>query len=129
MQSTLRSLLTAAVVTAAAALATHPAMAAGATVNVPFNFSASGKQCPAGTYHVDLAQMDQVVRLSDASSRQTFEWLAGPGEPNPSDRRIVLRFDRAGSTYSLHSVQYGSAITAPLDKKSPSEQLTEIVGQ
>ncbi|HEV2323213.1 MAG TPA: hypothetical protein VGS10_04580 [Terracidiphilus sp.] len=129
MQTTLRTFLTAAVVTAAAALASHPAMAAGATVNVPFSFTASGKQCPAGRYNIRLEKMNQVVRLTDARGQVNLVWLAGPGNPNPSDKRVVLRFDRAGSSYALRSVQDGATITSRLDKQAPSEQLTEILGQ
>lgn len=129
MQTTLRSLLTAAVVTAAAALATHPAMAATATANVPFSFTASGKQCPAGTYMIQLGHMNQTVNLLNGRSHLNMVWLAGPGSPNPNDKRVVLRFDRIGSSYTLRDIQYGSSITSRLDRKIPHEQLTEIVGQ
>lgn len=129
MQMTLRSLLLAAGITAAAALTPHPAAAAGATVNVPFSFTASGKHCPAGVYNVRLEQMDQVLRLTNARGPFDMVWLAGPGNPSPRDKRVILLFDRAGSSYTLRSVQYGSAITSRLDKKVPSEQLTEVFGQ
>jgi hypothetical protein len=129
MQTTLRSLLTAAVVSAAAALAIQPAMAATATANVPFSFTASGKQCPAGAYTIQMGQLGQIVHLVNASSNVNMTWLAGPGSPNPNDKRVVLRFDRVGSSYALRSVQYGNAITSQLDKKAPKEQLTEIVGR
>jgi hypothetical protein len=129
MQTTLRSLLSVAVVTAAAALASYPAMAADATVNVPFRFTASGRQCPAGLYNIQLDKMNQAVRLTDAHGQVNMVWLAGPGNPGPSDKRVVLRFDRAGASYALRSVQDGPMVTERLDKKVPSEQLTEILGQ
>jgi hypothetical protein len=130
MQTTLRTLLTAAVVTAAAALASHPAMASTATANVPFSFTASGKVCPAGTYTVQLSSMGQVVSISNPRDGRVMEWLAGPGNPNPNDKRVVLLFDQAGSSHILRSVQYGSAITSRLDKNVPAEQPpTEILGQ
>lgn len=129
MQTTLRSLLTAAVVTAAAALATHPAMAADATVNVPFSFTASGRQCPAGAYNIQLEKMNQVVRLTNSRGQVNLVWLAGPGNPSPNDKRVILRFDRAGSSYALRSVQDGPMVTSRLDKKASNEQLTEILGQ
>jgi hypothetical protein len=130
MQTTLRSLLTAATITAAAALAPHPAAAAGATVNIPFNFTASGKQCPAGTYTIQLQQTDQAVRLENGNSQLNMVWLAGPGNPSPSDKRVILVFDHAGSSYTLRSVQYGAAITSRLDKKVRAAQPpTEILGQ
>lgn len=129
MQTTLRSLLSAAVITAAAALATHPAMAATATANVPFSFTASGKQCPAGTYTIQTAQLGHIVHLMNASNHVSMTWLAGPGMPNPNDRRVVLRFDRVGASYALREIQYGNASTSRLDRKAPHEQVSEIVGQ
>lgn len=129
MQITLRTLLLAAGITAAAALAPHPAAAAGATVNIPFSFTASGKQCPAGAYNIRLEQMNQVVRLTNARGHVNMVWLAGPGNPSPTDKRVVLSFDRNGSSYTLRSVQDGSTVTSRLDKKAPSEQLTEVLGQ
>ena len=129
MQTTLRSLLSAAVLTAAAALATHPAMAATATANVPFSFTASGKQCPAGTYKIQLGHMNQALNLMNDRNHLNMVWLAGPGTPNPNDTRVVLRFDRIGSSYTLREIQYGNAITSRLDRKAPKEQLTEILGQ
>ncbi len=130
MQTSTRSLLSAAVITAAAALAPHAAHAASATVNVPFSFTASGKQCPAGAYQVRLEQMNQVVRLSNARGHIDLVWLAGPGNPAPNAKRVVLLFDRAGDSHVLRSVQDGDAITARLDQHAPAhEQLTEVVGQ
>lgn len=129
MQITLRSVLLAAGITAAAALAPYPAAAAGATVNVPFSFTASGKQCPAGAYNIRLEQMHQVVRLTSARGHVNLVWLAAPGNPSPRDKRVVLRFDHIGSSYTLRSVQDGPAVTSRLDKKAPAEQLTEVLGQ
>lgn len=130
MQTTLRTVLSAAVITAAAALAPYSAHAANATVNVPFSFTASGKQCPAGAYKVRLEQMNQAVRLTSERGKVNLVWLAGPGDPSPNDKRVILRFDNAGSVHVLRSVQYGDAITSRLDKKAPGrETLTEVVGQ
>ncbi|HEX8711004.1 MAG TPA: hypothetical protein VF730_03955 [Terracidiphilus sp.] len=130
MQNTHRSLLLAAIITAAAALAPHSASAANKSVNVPFSFMASGRQCPAGAYNVQLEKMNQVLRLTSPSGHVNLVWLAGPGNPNPNDQRIVLRFDQAGSTYTLRSVQYGAAVTSRLDKNIRAQQPpTEILGQ
>lgn len=130
MQTTLRTLLTAAVVTAAAAFASHPAVAATATANVPFSFMASGKICPAGSYTIKTGQLSQTVSLTNAQKRVNMVWVAGPGTPGPNDRRVVLRFDRVGSGYVLRNIQYGNAITSQLDKKLPAQQpATEILGQ
>lgn len=130
MRTTHRTFLLAAFITAAAALASHSALAASKTVNVPFRFTASGRQCPAGAYNVQLEKMNQVLRLSGPGGRVNLVWLAGPGNPNPTDHRVVLRFDQGGSGYTLRSVQYGAAITSRLDKNLRAQQPpTEVLGQ
>lgn len=130
MQTMLRTLLTAAVVTAATALASHPAMAATATANVPFSFMASGKLCPAGTYTVRTGQLNEVLNLTNTPNRVNMVWVAGPGTPNSNDTRVVLRFDRVGSSYVLRNIQYGNTTTSRLDHKIPAQEPpTEILGQ
>lgn len=130
MQTIHHSLLLAALVSAAAALAPHSALAASKTVDVPFSFTASGRQCPAGAYNVALEKMNQVVRLTSPSAHVNLVWLAGPGDANPNDTRVVLSFDEAGSTHVLRLVQYGGAVTSRLDKNAPAHPAQiEISGQ
>ena len=129
MQSTLRSVLTALVISAAATLTSHPVLAAGVIVNVPFSFTAMGKKLPAGAYQVRLEQMNQVLHLTSGKGRANMVWLVGPGEPNPNDRRVVMRFDRSGVSYALRDIQYGPSVTSRLDKNAPTEPPTEILGQ
>lgn len=129
MQNTVRSLLTTAVLTAAATFVSHPLLAASAIVDVPFSFTVAGKTLPAGAYQVRLEQMNQVMRFTSAENHVNMVWLVGPGEPNPNDRRVVLRFDHSGASYTLCDIQYGPSMTSRLDKKAPTEPLTEILGQ
>ena len=42
--------------------------------------------------------------------------VATPGDPAPTDTRIVLRFDRDEDGYTLRSVQYRNLITSRLDR-------------
>jgi hypothetical protein len=112
MRFTLRSsiltpmLLAAAVFTATSAMAeTH--------VNVPFNFKADGKSFPAGSYTVNSA--GDFVKLDGVS--QSLTWVIHPGDPAPTDKRVILKFDQAGSDHVLRSIQYGNMTTSRLDKK------------
>ena len=103
-------------VLAAAALAANSAMAAEATVKVPFNFTAAGKVCPAGYYTV---QRDaDFITLTHRGFPESFTWVVGPGAPDPNDTKVALKFDQIGKTHMLQSIQYGSVVTARLDKKS-----------
>jgi hypothetical protein len=130
MQTPHRSILLAAVISMAAAFAPHSAMAASKTVNVPFTFMASGRQCPAGAYYIGLEKMNQVLRLTSANAHVNLVWLASPGNANPNDTRVVLSFDQDGSTHVLRSVQFGPAVTSRLDNKIRAQQAPiEISGQ
>ncbi|MFP5204886.1 MAG: hypothetical protein ACLGP3_12055 [Acidobacteriota bacterium] len=110
----LHSLLLAPALLAAIALTAQPALAAS-RVNVPFNFVAAGTACPAGIYLVREDYSGNTVRL--IGSTRSFIWLAGPGNPSPTDARAILNFDKIGSTHLLRSVQYGGKITSRLDRK------------
>jgi hypothetical protein len=101
---------------ATGALATNTALAE--TVNVPFSFTANGKTCPAGRYSVDRNDTIGVVMLRSEDGRRSFSWLASPGDPDPSDSRVILRFDEEGRNHTLQSVQYGALITSRLDGRS-----------
>lgn len=110
----LRSLVPALAIAALVALASTSA-SAQSRLNVPFNFVAGGQNCPAGTYIVKTNDLGSMVVLRGTG--HNLAWLVGPGEPAPTDSRVLLTFDRVGSSYALRSVQYKSAITHGLDKK------------
>lgn len=115
MLSTLRNFVLAPVVLAAVAFTTQSAMAATATVNVPFNFIVAGKACPAGHYMIQRDDARNSVGL--AGHAHGFLWFTHPGDPAPNERSIVLSFDKLGSARILRSVQFGSQVTSRLDKK------------
>jgi hypothetical protein len=117
----LRNLFLAPVVMAAAALATNPAMAQSVKVaKVPFNFVVNGHMWPAGRYTI-TSNMDRNV-VEVASTNQPFRslWVVAPGDPAPTDTRILLSFDVQGATHTLHSVQYGNMVTNSLDGRQLS---------
>jgi hypothetical protein len=114
MQNILRNIvLTSAAV---AAFATTGAMAE--TLNVPFSFTVAGKNCPAGTYSVEKNINGNFVTLKSQDSSRSFMWAVGPGEPLPTDAKVVLRFDELGQSHILHSIQYGRTTTPSLDKNA-----------
>ena len=109
----LRSLIPALAIAALAALTTSPA-SAQSRIDVPFSFIAAGIHCPAGTYTIQENDWGSVVVLHGADRSLSF--LIGNGNPAPTDSRVILTFDRAGSSYALRTVQLRSEITARLDK-------------
>jgi hypothetical protein len=115
MRSILPKFLATAVL-AAAALTTTNALAE-TQVNVPFSFTANGKVCPAGLYTLDRNLASNVVTLRNDDWKSSFTWIAGAGDPAPTDSRVILRFDEDGPNHTLQSVQYGSVITSRLDGK------------
>jgi len=126
MRSILRNLVLAPVVMAAAALATNTAMAAEARVNVPFDFTAAGKQCPAGAYTIVEDSSRGMVTLKNADASRTFSWLIRAGDPAPTDTHVTLRFDEQGQGYTLRSVQYHALITSRLDKSGKHSEHTPV---
>jgi hypothetical protein len=116
MRSILHKLILAPAVMAATALATTSAMAE--TINVPFSFTAAGKNCPAGFYTVRHDSTGSFVALINEDSAQSFLWVLGPGTPNLADNSIILKFDESGQTHTLRSIQYRSMITPRMDKKA-----------
>lgn len=113
MQFKLRNFVLAAA--AVAAIATTGAMAE-TTLKVPFSFTAAGKTCPAGTYIVERSTVGTIVTLKSMDAPRTFSWMVTPGDPQPTDRRVILNFDQVGQDHVLHSVQYGPMVTSTLDK-------------
>lgn len=104
-------------VLAAVALAAHSATAE-TTVKIPFNFTASGKICPAGFYTVQKDSLGNFVTLMRKGSSDIFTYVVGPGAPDLADTKVALKFDRMGNDHVLQSIQYGSVVTSRLDKKS-----------
>jgi hypothetical protein len=115
MRSILPKFLATAVL-AGAALTTTNALAE-TMVNVPFNFTVNGKVCPAGLYSLDRNLTSNVVTLRNDDWKSSFTWVAGGGDPAPTDTRVILRFDEEGQNHALQSVQYGNVITSRLDGK------------
>ncbi len=124
MRSILRNLVLMSAV-AVAPLATTAAMAE-TTLNVPFSFTVNGKVCPAGTYKVERTSADKnLVTLRSLDARNSFQWTLGPGDPAPTDDRIILSFNAEGPTHVLRSVQYGPQVTTNLDKHATmNERMT-----
>lgn len=128
MTSILRKIVLAPVVMAAVALASQTAKAE-ATLKVPFSFSVAGKTLPAGLYTVDRGVGHNLVVLKSRSTANSFSWVIAPGDPAPTDTRVILTFESDGQKYNLHTVQYGSQVTSPLDKapKHSEHRQTQII--
>jgi hypothetical protein len=121
MRSTLRNMFLASAVAAMAALGTGSALA-DTMVNVPFSFTVNGKTCPAGLYTVGRNNTNGLVTLRNDDWQRSFTWVAAPGDPAPTDTRIVLQFDRAGDGYTLRSVQYRNLVTSRLDGRTKQNE-------
>jgi hypothetical protein len=68
-------------------------------------------------YSLDHNQTSGIVTLRNTDWKSSFTWVAGPGEPAPTDSRVILSFDENGQDHVLRTVQYGNLITARLDGK------------
>lgn len=117
MKSIFSKFVLAPVVLAAAALVTTSATAES-IVKVPFNFTVGSKSLPAGDYAVVHEGSSNFVTLIRRGSSDVYTWILGPGEPEPSATKVALTFSKVGEAHVLQSIQYGSQITARLDKKS-----------
>ena len=129
LRSPLRFLVLASVALAASMLTT-PAARAASTLDVPFAFTVGDKVCPPGKYLVRTDDLGNSVELSGRA--QGFKWMIHPGDPAPTDDRVILKFARIGSQHVLESVQFGSMTTSRLDKKAKepaSAQSGADVGQ
>ncbi len=127
MRSILPKLFLASAVAATAALATSTALAA-TLVNVPFSFTANGKTCPPGLYTVDHQSTTNIVSLATEDGQRNFSWVVAPGEPAPTDTRVILSFDTDGQSHALRSVQFGHLITSRLDRKRGLEERPVRIG-
>lgn len=113
MRLTLSTLVMASAVAASVALTPHTASAT--VVHVPFNFSVSGKQMPAGDYNVTQYPSREFITLTNDAHTVSISWLVKPQDP--AAHKIVLKFDESESGNLLRTVQYGAGITPVLDKK------------
>ena len=125
MKSIYSKFILAPVALAAVTLATISASAAETTVRVPFKFTAGGQVCPAGYYTVQHDDTSNFVSLTSKDTLRTFTWTVGPGEPNPTESKIALKFDQVNGTRMLQSIQFGSLVTSQLDKKTLREMERE----
>jgi hypothetical protein len=125
MRMTLRSLVLALAVLAAAAFTSHTA--AAATVRVPFNFNINGKTLPAGDYSVTRALDRGFVTLKSEDGKQTYTWFAAWNDEKQPDPMVTLRFDESDGQYTLRSVQYSTLITGRLDKNLSQVHAIRIV--
>ena len=106
---------------AVAAVALTASSAKAEVLRVPFSFSVGNKVLPAGSYTVQRDETMHMVTLRSNDSSSIFGWVVGPGDPDPSARGVVLKFDESPSGFALRSIQYNSDITSRLDKKSQSD--------
>src|ERR1700683_1994187 len=102
MRSPLRKFFLAPALVAAAAVATSTAMAA-TPLNVSFNFPVAARPCPAGKYEVLKGPGATSVRLASVDSARNFVWVIAPGDPSPTDQRVILTFDRSGDAAALRA--------------------------
>ena len=105
-----------------AATLTSVAAEAQTILNVPFTFNVGHILFPAGTYLVERsgAPWAGLVTLKNLQTNANLTWTVSPGEPAPTDTRVVLKFDVIGQTHLLRSVQYHSMITSRLDQHAQS---------
>lgn len=126
MKSVFSKFVLAPAVLAAAALVSTSAMAES-VVKVPFNFTVGNKTLPAGSYAVRRDSHQNFVTLVRKGTSDAYTWIIGPGEPSPSETKVVLTFDKVGDAHMLQTIQYGSLSTAQLDKKSLHEAEHESI--
>ena len=117
MKSIFSRLVLAPAALAAVALVAGSAMAE-TTIKVPFSFTADGKVCPAGYYTVIHDDTSSFVTLAHKGYPEVLTYVVGPGAPDQADRKVSLKFDAVGDGHVLQSIQFGSVVTARLDKKS-----------
>lgn len=110
MRSTFFKALLIPAVAAVAAFVSQPAQAAQSqSVKVPFAFTAMGKTFPSGSYTVEENLTTNVITLK--TGNKSLSSILIPGDPNPFDERVVLRFATAGDQHVLDTIQYGAKIT------------------
>jgi len=111
----MRFMLRSLVLTSAAFCATAAFAASKVVVNVPFNFETHGQAFPAGQYAVSLDRNANVLTLSNmANTSQSLTWVVSPAD-NANTPTLQMKFNDAGYTHELHSIQLGTRITPVLD--------------
>jgi hypothetical protein len=121
MRSTLCKLFLVPAIAAAAAFVSQPAHAE--TVNVPFAFTALGHSFPAGTYTVEKDLGAKFVTLHLKGGDKTLIRVLGPGDADPGDNRVVLRFNTEGNSHMLDSIQFGARITSHMPEGTRAREL------
>lgn len=112
----MRFMLRSLVLTSAALCATAAFAAPKVVVNVPFNFETHGQAFPAGQYAVTLDLHSNVLTLSNTeNTKQSVMWAVSPAESIATTPVLSMKFDDAGYTHELHSIQLGARITSVLD--------------
>ncbi|MBV8673484.1 MAG: hypothetical protein JOZ33_08625 [Acidobacteriaceae bacterium] len=112
----MRHLIRSLVLTSAALFATAAFAADKAVVNVPFNFESHGHAFPAGQYVVSLDKNANVITMSNMTNTdETVMWTASPAGYAAGSPICRVKFDDAGYTHELHSVQLATRITSVLD--------------
>jgi hypothetical protein len=112
----MRFMLRSLVLTSAALCATAAFASDRAVATIPFNFEVHGTAFPAGDYAVSVDMKTNLLTLRGTSSTQrSMTWVASPAESNPREPVLRMKFDDAGNTHVLHSVQLGSRTTSVLD--------------
>lgn len=125
MRNTFSKFVLVPAIMAVASLATIPAIAETATVEVPFEFSVAGQILPAGVYSVQHDSIGNFVRLRSQQTSQSFAWIASPSS-DAKETSVSLKFDREGNSFTLHSVQAGPLVTTILDKKTAASERMSI---
>ena len=115
MKNTLRTLVLTSMVLATAAFTTT-SIAKAETLNVPFNFTAAGKDCPKGVYQVERKGLSNVVTLKNQDGSHSFTLVLARSADVPTTK-IALRFEEQGDHHILRSVQYRGFTTAQLTQK------------
>ena len=116
----MRFMLRSLVLTSAALCATAAFAASKVVVNVPFNFETHGQAFPAGQYEVSLDMNASTLKLSNAANTgQSVNWIVSPAD-RIANTAVQMKFDDAGYTHQLRSIQLGSRITPILDAPAKS---------
>ncbi|HEY0795760.1 MAG TPA: hypothetical protein VGD64_08255 [Acidisarcina sp.] len=124
MKNLIRSLVLApAVLFAAAAFAADTT-----TLNIPFSFTAHGKNYPAGMYSVSVDANRQVATLASKSALdQSIAGSLAPSDGNPSSpTRVRLEFSTNGSSHQLRKIRYGSLSTSDIAARSGRNSMDAI---
>jgi hypothetical protein len=77
-------------------------------VNVPFNFTAAGKDLPPGEYHLFYNPFNAVVAMRGENSTAVY-MMSAPSNPT-QDGRSFLRFYRYGQHQVLQDVSIAGAV-------------------